>query len=327
IAYLAAVSWSAPAVGLYQSLRCHCEGASRTRPVMLLACVAFLINIPLDYLFVFGGLGIPALGGEGCGWATSLVCWITLTLAWWYVRHQGARQRLPMLHSQWVAPQLPKLRYLLTLGIPVGLAIFFEVSLFSLVSIMVSRYGTETLAGHQVAYSVTSSIYMIPLAIGMAISVRTGFLLGAGEPRHARFAAFCGIALAGLSALATGALLLLLRTPIASLYSDNETVLTLAAHLMVLAVLFQVPDALQVSLSGALRAYRDTRAIMLATALAYWVIGLPLGMALAEGVGGLPPLGVTGYWSGLIAGLSAAAVLLALRLRRTARRHATSRPP
>ncbi len=322
VGYLAAVGYSLPALGLYQALRSYCEGYSRTRAVMALTGVGFAANIPVDYALVFGAGPFPAMGGVGCGWATSAVCWLLVALVWLYTRHSGARGVFPTLYGRWVSPSAAGIGHLMRLGLPIALAIFFETSLFSVTSMLIARYGAVTLAGHQIAYNLSATTYMVPLALGVAISVRCGYFLGRREPVAARFSCLTGITLAGLLAVVFAAILFLFRQTIVSWFSQDPRVETVAASLLIMAAIFQISDGFQASTSGALRGYQDTRAIMAATLVAYWGLGLPLGYCLAQGTIGLPALGVRGYWWGLIVGLSAAALFLVARLLVLSGRHA-----
>ena len=319
VAYLAAAGYSLPAVGLYQALRSYCEGFGRTRAVMLFTGAGFLLNIPADYALVFGAGPLPAQGGVGCGWATSTVNWVILLFAWYYTRFQAPQVRLPSLYRAWQAPDIAEIGHLLRLGIPIALAIFFEASLFSVMSLLVADLGTVVLAGHQIAYNLSATTYMVPLAMGVAISVRAGYFLGRQEPGRARLACKIGMGLSIAFACLCAAAIVLSREAIAAFYSSNAEVRQVAEGLLLMAALFQIPDAIQASAAGALRGYRDTRAIMLATLGAYWGLGLPLGYLLARGLGPFPIQGVWGYWDGLIIGLSAAAVVLILRLQRVSR--------
>jgi len=322
VGYLAAVGYSLPALGLYQALRSFCEGYSRTRAVMIMTGLGFAANIPVDYALVFGLGPFPALGGVGCGWATSAVCWLLVLMVWLYTRYSGARGLFPSLYERWVSPSREGIGHLMGLGVPIALAIFFETSLFSVTSMLIARYGAVTLAGHQIAYNLSATTYMVPLALGVAISVRCGYFLGRRQPDRARFSCLTGIGFAGVIAVLFAVVLFLFRHVIVGWFSQDPQVETVAASLLTMAAIFQISDGFQASTSGALRGYQDTRAIMAATLAAYWGLGLPLGYCLAQGIGGLPALGVRGYWWGLIIGLSAAALFLVARLLVLSQRHA-----
>lgn len=317
--YLQAVACGFPAVALYHVLRCFSDGLGHTRPAMVLGILGLLLNIPLNYLFIYGKLGLPAMGGVGCGWATGLVMWaMLLGMLWWvcwapYYRACQVFQRYDRL-------QLAVQKRLLAVGLPIGIAIFAEASIFSVIALLIGGLGAEVVAGHQIALNFSSMVFMIPYSLGMAATVRVGQTLGAGQPRAARFAAGVAMASALAYACLSASSMLWLRESIAALYTHDAAVISLAASLMVYTALFQFSDAIQVTAAGALRGYQDTRVTMLLTLFAYWGIGLPVGYGLGLSHWFGTPSGPAGLWQGLVVGLTCAALMLGIRLARSARR-------
>lgn len=317
--YLQAVALGFPAIALYQVLRSYSDALGRTRPSMMFGVLGLAINVPANYVFIHGLFGLPALGGVGCGWATALVMWsmFIAMLLWigWAPVYASSR-----LFERFEWPHAADIRPLLALGLPIGIAIFAEASIFSVIALLIGSLGATVVAGHQIALNFSALIFMIPYALSMAATVRVGQNLGRRAPQDARFAAGIVILVALAYACLSASLMLWLREPIAMLYSRDPQVIALAASLIVYSALFQFSDALQVTAAGALRGYQDTRMTMLITLLAYWGIGLPVGYALGL-TGWLgTPSGPAGLWQGLVVGLSLAALLLGLRLARSARR-------
>lgn len=319
LGYLQAIAVGLPALGISLALRCFSDGLGHTRPSMVFAVLGLLLNIPANYVFIYGKLGLPAMGGVGCGWATALVMWLTALcfIAWtcWAPAYQASET-----YQRFSPPRWQGLKPLLAVGTPIGVAIFAEASIFSVIALLIGSLGAVVVAGHQIALNVSSMIFMIPFSLGMASTVRVGQALGRGNPLQARFAAWISLATALTYACISACLIMWLRDSVASIYTTDSAVITLAASLLVFAGLFQFSDAVQVTAAGALRGYHDTRVTMLITLFAYWGIGLPLGSAL-----GLTDLlgaarGPAGLWMGLVAGLSMAAVLLAFRLNKIAGR-------
>jgi MATE family multidrug resistance protein len=193
-----------------------------------------------------------------------------------------------------------------------------EVTLMTLVGLDMGSRGRNRVKEQRKALNDESMLFMLPLALSMALTVRVGNTLGQERPALARLVAWNGVSLALLVAGLNSLLLWLTAETVIALYTHDPAVQRMTLSLVVLAVVFQVSDSLQVNLAGALRGYKDTRVIMLITLIAYWLVGLGGGHWL--GTRGLPgiiePLGVHGYWIGLIAGLTAAALLLGERLRR-----------
>ena len=181
-------------------------------------------------------------------------------------------------HFEW--PQWPVLKRLLSVGTPIGIAVFAESSIFAVIALLIGGLGATVVAGHQIALNFSSMVFMIPYSLGMAATVRVGQALGRGEPREARFAAGVSMGVALAYACLSASLMLLLREQIAQIYTPDRAVIAVATTLIVYSALFQFSDAIQVTAAGALRGYQDTRMTMILTLFAYWGIGLPVGYAL-----------------------------------------------
>ncbi|WP_044870255.1 MATE family efflux transporter [Pseudomonas sp. LFM046] len=316
--YLHGIAFGFPAVALYYVLRCFSDGLGRTRPSMMLGIGGLLLNIPLNYILIYGHLGMPALGGVGCGWASGTVMWFMLLgMLSWVTR--APVYKPSGLFERFDTPQLPVIKRLLSVGGPIGIAVFAESSIFAVIALLIGSLGATVVAGHQIALNFSALIFMIPYALAMAVTVRVGQALGRGEPRAARFAAGIGIGAALAYACVSASLMLLCRELIAKMYSPDPQVIAVAAMLIVYSALFQFSDAIQVAAAGALRGYQDTRATMIITLFAYWGIGLPVGYALGLSDWLGEPSGPKGLWQGLVVGLTCAAVLLSLRLARSSR--------
>lgn len=323
--YLQAVAIGFPAIALYNVLRYFSDGLGSTRPTMVIGLLALLLNIPANYVFIYGKLGLPAMGGVGCGWATALVMWFMLGAMLLWVRWAPV-YRSSQLFRQLERPHWPAQRELLRIGLPIGISIFAEASIFSVIALLIGGLGATVVAGHQIALNFSAMIFMVPYSLSMAATVRVGQALGSDRPREARFAAgIAMLAALGCACLSSGSMLLL-REDIARLYTPDSAVVAVASALIVYSALFQFSDAIQVTAAGALRGYQDTRATMLITLLAYWGIGLPIGYALGLSDWLGPPAGPAGLWQGLVVGLTCAALLLGVRLQRIARRAVRAEP-
>lgn len=316
--YLHALLWGAPGYLFFQVARNQCEGLSKTKPAMLLGFLGLMVNIPLNYVFIYGHFGMPALGGVGCGVATASVYWVMFIVMRFWVKRMASMRDIRM-NTRWSAPSKAVLSRLFTLGLPVALALFFEVTLFAVVALLVSPLGIVKVAGHQIALNFSSLMFVLPLSLGVATTIRVGYRLGQGSADQARVAAWTGqgvgISMAAITAIFT----VTFRADIAALYTANPEVITLAAQLMLLAAIYQFSDSIQVIGSGILRGYKDTRSIFFITFIAYWVLGLPVGYILALTDWVVPKLGPAGFWCGFIVGLTSAAIMMIWRIRRLQR--------
>lgn len=315
VGYLHALLWGAPGYLFFQVARNQCEGLSKTKPGMVMGFIGLLVNIPVNWVFIYGHFGMPALGGVGCGVATAAVYWVMfVAIKVWTRRARSLRDI--RLSSRFDAPDWKVLWRLTTLGLPVALALFFEVTLFAVVALMVSPLGIVKVAGHQIALNFSSLMFVLPLSLGVATTIRVGFRLGQGSPEAARVAAWTAQGVGILMAALTATFTVIFREQIALLYNDNPEVVTLASQLMLLAAIYQFSDSVQVIGSGILRGYKDTRSIFFITFIAYWVLGLPSGYVLALTDWVVQPLGPAGFWCGFIIGLTSAAVMMIWRMRR-----------
>lgn len=330
-AYLSAVAFGMPGIALFQALRAFSDGMNHTRPALWISLVGLTVNIPSNYVLIYGGDGLtnllgdwlpttvqqlPALGAFGCGIATALSMW-TMALAMAYYTRRGRTYRSVSLWQQLTPPNLAGIRELVVVGVPIGVAIFVEVTLFTLIALFIASFGEVTVGAHQIALSYTTILFMLPMSLSMALTVRVGNTLGRQRLALARKVAWNGIVISIIVAAINSSLIWITAEPVISLYTSNPDVQALALTIIALAVIFQLSDSLQVNLAGALRGYKDTRIVMIITVLSYWIVGLGGGHWLGtHGVIGVSePMGVHGYWIGLIAGLSTAAALLGWRLK------------
>ena len=316
-------SLALPAFAAYRVLYGYSVSLNQTKPVMVIALGALLLNVVVNWLLVFGKLGLPQLGGLGCAWATLVCVWFNLlALIWWMRRASAYRSTWPFDRFEW--PHWPQLRNLMHLGLPIGITYFAETSAFSLIALLIAKFGSTEMAAHQIALNFSSLVFMVPLSLGLALLTRVGQSLGAGEPAAARFRAWVGVAMALAFAVLSASAMALFNTQIAAAYTSDAAVASAAAQLLLLAALFQLPDAMQVATSCAIRGYKVTRAPMLIQLTAFWVFSLPLGYALGLAPAWLAwaptePMAAKGFWIALVVGLSVAALGLSALLRFVAR--------
>jgi MATE family multidrug resistance protein len=335
--YLSFVMIGLPAVALFQIHRSFSEGNHVSRHVLIVTILAVMLNIPLNYLFIHGvtifeeQTLIPALGGAGCGLASAIIFWLSfVTLSNIQKKdkqlltcvNQNKSISLNKIQIGWQRPpnfQLIAIR-LSTVGFPIGLAILAEVSVFTYIPLVIAHLGEIQVAAHQIALNVCSLMFMVPLGLSQAITVRTGYQLGKGSPELAQIVSRTGISIAFLFGLCSMSLIMLNSSIIPPLYTTDENVISLASSLLILAAIFQLTDTVQITAAGSLRGYQLTTVPMLLTIIAFWGVAIPAGYLLGleseartalehwlQTINGpeLPaPMGVTAFWYALITGLS-----------------------
>ncbi len=307
--FLHAIGFGMPAVTMYAALRGYSEAIGYPRPVTAISLMALLLLVPLNFIFMYGVGPIPALGSAGCGFATAILQWLMLmSLALYIFKNRVYQSSQPFSH--WEKLNGYWLKRILKLGFPIGLAIFFEVSIFSTAAIVLSPLGETIVAAHQIAISVTSQLFMIPMSLAIALTIRVGTYYGEQNWDAMRRVQGLGLMTATILALLIMLMLWVFRSEIVALYTSDPMVTQIALYLVLFAVAYQLMDAWQISAAGCLRGMQDTKGPMWITMIAYWLIAFPVGVYLSR----FGDMGAAGVWVGLIVGLSVACVLLLARL-------------
>jgi len=307
-AFLRAIAWGAPALSVFFALRGLSEGMGMTRPTMYFSLLGLILLGPFGYVLMYGAFGIPRLGAFGCGIATAIVLWLQCAAFAMYVARRARYRDLHLL-ARFDRPHRRTLLDLLNIGAPIAVTLLMEAGLFVAVALTIGKLGADVIASHQIAINIASVVFMVPLGIAMATTVRVGYARGRNDGHGVRQAAAVGLLLTLGMQVLSATLLFSVPEQIAAMYTNDAAVIALSAQLLVLAAIFQLSDGIQAASNGALRGLKDTRLPMLISGFAYWGVGMPVGLWLAFH----NDLGAAGMWIGLIAGLSVAAILLTSR--------------
>lgn len=303
-AYMRSVSWGIPFLFVLAGFRYFSEGLAVTKPPMYIAAFILLLNIPADYVFMYGKLGLPAMGAEGTGYATTVVQLIgAVAIVAFSASFKPFKRFNIFVRTR--GPEWPYIKELLKVGIPNGISSTMEIMLFASVSLLMGTLSVSASAAHQIALNIAATVFMIPFGLSMAISQRVGLAMGQRSPEQARFRGFLGTTVCTLIMCFTAVLIFTIPEVFVGIYTDDPEVMGLAVSLVFFAGIFQISDGLQVGGFGALRGLKDTRMPMVFNFISYWVIGFSTGYYL----GIITGRGPGGLWIGLIAGLTVAAVL------------------
>lgn len=316
--YLDGLAWGMPAIIGFFILKPFSDGMAYTKAQTISAALGLAVNVPANYVLIFGKYGFPELGGAGCGWATALSFWVMLLAMLFFIRSQPALTKVP-LFDRLHRPDIEKSIYLLKLGLPIALSITIEGSCFALVTVFIAGLPSIEIAGHQIAMNISYLGYTVPLSISTAVTIRVAAHLGAGSPLDAKRAGVAGVVLALMVVSVLALCILLFRGNLADLYSNDPEVISIAAMLLVFSVGFKMMDAIAAPLQGALRGYHDVNFTLVTAIVAYWGVCLPLGYVLGLTNWWLPAMGAKGYWIGLVCGGCVSAILLVVRYRKVSR--------
>ena len=298
------------------------QSLGHPRLVTWLQAGALLVKVPLSYALTFGIAGLSGMGVVGCAWATLVVNTLMLLAGLWLLRTQDI-YRPYHLWRRPEKPDWPVIGRFLALGVPAGLSIMVEVTSFTLMALFIARLGAVALASHQIAASLAAVLYMVPLAIGIASSARTGYWLGAGQARKARRAAGLGIGLAIGAALLGAGVLFLGREAVAKAFSTDPSVVQAATVWLGWVALYHLADAVQAVCAYLLRCYRITLMPLLIYTALLWGVGLYGGYVLAyQGIDGAAwPMraSVDTFWMTSTAALALVSVLFTAMVWRASR--------
>ena len=307
-AYVRGIGPGVIAFLLFMCLRQTLQAMSIVRPALISIVVANVFNALANWALIFGNLGFPALGVRGSAYATSGSRWVMLIViavfGWRHLRPYVGGWRL-----SWLRPAA--LRHFLWVGVPIAVQVSLEVTVFSFAAVLIGRLGEAELSGHQVAISLASISFMVPLGFAGAATTRVGNAIGRRDQVAARRSALVCLSLGAGVMTAFGLVFFSLPQLLARAFSDVPGVIASAAALIPIAGLFQVADGLQVAAAGVLRGAADTRFPAGVALVGYWVVGMPVGAWLTFERG----LGPSGVWWGLTFGLVFVAIFLAFRVR------------
>ena len=293
---------------------------------MIIGILGLALNVPCNYVLIYGKLGLPQLGAVGCGVATALCYWFMgLTLAL-YARREARCRKLGPLFLPLLLPRTageggearrvdwPLVWRIFRIGLPGALAACFEASLFAVTALLLAPLGKVVVAGHQIAMNFAGMVFMLPLSLNITAAIRVGQSVGAGRLGRARLSARTALCMGAVSSLIIAACTALFREQIVHIYNDDPAVTALAMSLLLLGSCYQLVDALQTISIGILRAYNDTRIISLVCFTSYWIIGLPLGFTLARTDWLVPAMGPAGFWISYIVALGFGALCYLIRV-------------
>ena len=306
--YVRILNWGTLPLLIYGGFRRYLQGVGLVRPVTFALISANLVNLAGNWIFIYGKLGMPALGVGGSAISTVVSrIYMAAVLVYFAWRHERGRGH--PLFAHWPAPDWKRIRSLLNLGVPAAFQVILEMAAFGAATIMAAHLNPVALATHEIALSCAAYTFMVPLGISAAAAVAVGHAIGAGNPARARRAGWMavglGVSFMGLTAVA----FLAVPRPIMEIYSRDPQILAMGVHMLMIVAAFQIFDGCQTVATGALRGLGETRFPMLTNFAGYWLFGLPLGALMCFRL----KWGLSGLWTGLTLALIVIACVLLRR--------------
>lgn len=315
IAYLKTLVWSILPLLLYVVFRRYLQSMNHVGIVMFALISANLVNVLVNWLLIFGNWGFPAMGVEGAGWATCLSRVYMFAVLFAFVIYKERAKPTGLFHAA-RGIDIPVVRALLVLGLPVALQLTAEYGVFAMATALIARIDTLSLAAHQIVLNVASVCFMVPLGVSSAGAVRVGQAVGRKDAHGATLSGWTAIALGAAFMLCSSITLFVVPDFVLRLFTTDRSIFAIGVPLLYLAAAFQFFDGVQVTAGGVLRGIGDTRTPMNANLIGHWLLGLPVGALLCFWLGWRS----VGIWAGLSIGLIFVSVLLLSAWRKATQR-------
>ena len=327
--YLNILAIGLPASMAMRVLMALHNAVSRPTVITVVQIIGLALKLPLNLLFIYGGLGIEGMGGPGCAVATVIINWSWLLMTLGFVLFDRFYKPFKIF-ARFSAPDWHRIWVLLKLGAPIGFSYLIEVTSFTFMSLFIARLGTTALAGHQIVANMGTVIYMVPLSLSIATMTLVSQSIGANKPERAEEIGWSSVFFTTALCISIGIAVWILRVQLLNLYDPPEAVKVFAIPLFLFIAFYQVFDALQITAAFILRAYRIAFWPMVIYAGSLWGVGLGGGYLMGFNVLGNTPAflqGANGFWAGNSLSLALAACFLLYLFRRTAERYEKSHPP
>ena len=327
--YLNILALGLPAsMGMRVLMALH-NAVSRPTVITVVQIIGLALKLPLNLLFIYGGLGIEGMGGPGCAVATVIINWSWLLMTLGFVLFDRFYQPFKIF-ARFSMPDWHRIWTLLKLGAPIGFSYLIEVTSFTFMSLFIARLGTTALAGHQIVANMGTVIYMVHLSLSIANMTLVSQSIGANKPERAEEIGWSSVFFTTTLCITIGIAVWIFRMQLLDLYDPPAEVKAFSIPLFLFIAFYQVFDALQVTAAFILRAYRIAFWPMVIYAGSLWGVGLCGGYLMGFNVLGNTPLflqGANGFWAGNSLSLGLAACLLLYLFRRTAERYEKTHPP
>ncbi|ANF16918.1 hypothetical protein XW81_00530 [Buchnera aphidicola (Schlechtendalia chinensis)] len=314
ISYIRTLLWSTPGYLYFQVIQNQCEGLSKPKPAMIVGIIGLISNITINYLLVQKQILLPHFKHLGCALSTIIIYWFMFLLMKKITKNSFSTLKKNCIKNYTYLPNLKIIKNLSKIGLPIALSLFFEVSLFTLITLLIASLNINQIIAHQIVLNVSSFIFVLPLSIGTAASIRIGFYLGKNNSKKISTIVISSQTIGLILSTIISIIIFIFCNDIISLYSKNTNIIKKTKEIMLIAAAYQTFDFFQIIGNGILRSYQDTRMIFIITCISYWILGFPIGYLLALTDTIIPRIGATGFWIGIFISLVASSMMTFYRI-------------
>ncbi|XBC43412.1 MAG: MATE family efflux transporter [Buchnera aphidicola (Meitanaphis flavogallis)] len=314
INYVRMLLWSTPGYLYFQVIQNQCEGYLKPKPAMIVGLMGLILNIIINYLLVYKKPKLFHLSSTGCALSVIIVYWFMFLFMKIMIKNDSLIHNTSYLNNYKYFPNFKIIWNLCKIGLPIALSLFFEVALFTLITLLIASLNITQIIANQIVLNISSLIFIIPLSIGTATSIRIGFYLGKKNLKKISTIIISAQTMGFILSTTITILITLFYHKIITLYTIDNNVIVLTEKIILIAAMYQIFDFFQIIGNGILRSYRDTHMIFLITCISYWILGFPIGYLLALTDIIIPKMGAIGFWIGILIALVTSSLMTLYRI-------------
>ncbi|XBC40850.1 MAG: MATE family efflux transporter [Buchnera aphidicola (Nurudea yanoniella)] len=312
--YIKVLLWSTPGYLYFQVIQNKFEGFIKPKPAMIVGILGLLLNIIISYLLIYKKLSLFKSHNIGCALSIIIVYWFMFIMMKIITKNNILKQKNFAFKNTQYLPNIEIIKNLFKIGYPIALSLFFEVALFTLITLLIASLDITQIIAHQIVLNISSFIFIIPLSIGTATSIRIGFYLGQKNFKKISTiiisAQIVGFVLSTIISIS----IIFFCKNIINLYTIENNIINYTKEIILISAAYQIFDFFQIIGNGILRSYKDTRMIFIITFISYWILGFPIGYILALTNIITPKMGAIGFWIGIFFALISSSLMTLFRI-------------
>ncbi|XBC38284.1 MAG: MATE family efflux transporter [Buchnera aphidicola (Floraphis choui)] len=314
INYIRVLLWSTPGYLYFQVIQNQCEGFLKPKPAMISGLIGLILNIIISYLLVYKQILSFYFKNIGCALSVIIVYWFMFIFMKIITKNDIDIYNIVYSRNHKYFPDFKIIWNLLKIGLPIALSLFFEVTLFTLITLLIASLDISQIVAHQIVLSISSFIFILPLSIGTATSIRIGFYLGKKNLNKISTIIISSQTMGFILSTIITISIFLFYHKIIALYTTDNLIIKQTEKIIIIAAMYQIFDFFQIIGNGILRSYKDTHTIFIITCISYWIFGFPIGYLLALTDIIIPKIGATGFWIGILIALATSSLMILYRI-------------